>query len=62
VRSVILRRCRLSVVLEGESMRKGHYCPDWDYMWIGDSDPEIECCTCEHKGEREIDEEDQVRT
>jgi len=24
----------------------GHYCPDWDFLWVGEDDPEMKCCTC----------------
>jgi len=24
----------------------GHYCPDWDFLWVGENDPEMTCCTC----------------
>jgi hypothetical protein len=29
-------------VLDG---KKAHWCPDWDYMPIDSTCPEIECCT-----------------
>jgi hypothetical protein len=33
-------------VLKGE---KAHWCPEWDYLPIDDTCPEIECCTCNLK-------------
>ena len=33
-----------------ESEAGWHFCPDWDYLLIHRSDPEIEGCTCEGKG------------
>ena len=25
---------------------KGHYCIEWDFMWIDEDSPEFECCLC----------------
>lgn len=35
-----------------------HYCPDWDFMWIGDGDPEIEACCCGEAAVREEDDDE----
>lgn len=42
-----------------------HYCPDWDFDLIDDTDPEIECCTCDRgkfngKEINKSNEEDQL--
>lgn len=26
-----------------------HFCPEWDYMWIGPGCPEMEACCCDAK-------------
>lgn len=28
------------------SKSMGHYCCDWDGLWICEDCPEFECCTC----------------
>ena len=30
-------------------LQLGHYCPDFDFLWVAIDDPKMECCTCKVK-------------
>lgn len=34
------------------SKKRGHYCPEWDDLWICEDCEEFECCECFEEGEK----------
>ena len=37
---------QLEVVLRSREKHHGHFCQEWDFMYIEDDWPEFEACTC----------------
>lgn len=43
----------MNASLTNDEIQNGwHFCPNWDYMLVGATTPEWECCTCSISKER----------
>jgi hypothetical protein len=45
----LIERMPIISDLDSERRRSGelaHFCRDWDFILIDETDPEFECCTC----------------